>query len=517
MTQIALDVTQAKNDVTKRQAVAALQEFWPYYSEKLINTFRSAAEALDRNDADVVFLGARRALALHHVMRLAGEWPKTRGIILSDRFITLEQKNSGWSQQRAWPIDDTRTHGEAQARLEEAVKDLCGQDSIMGGEAKVALIFPTDKDPDPAAPLHGQFARALTRAVVPLFADFPVTQEVTVEASVLADLFSTSKRRLWQIADVTNTAAADVGGRSYSLFPKGDFLGAFADRLGPAAALVRLVKFRVFAMAQGYGAYRVRAVPLVLLHDQPADLVCKWLVESGLRHDPGSLRRESAGLALMGFLLSRVLLDYMNDQLGDGWFGQQSLVEDFEFTQVAMTDAISQAASSGRLESLTTLSGLEPQTPKMVEPVLDLLPDWRSSDDMLVMGDNVVINRRRAVGETELDSVRVEFLQAALDALPKTLSSVDGNDESDGRGFRTLGELTQTLSDQVGHPVGEHTVSLALDVLNDLGNAVPVLRCRTDATVVRGYRRGEQVEAIPSRLPGRYAAFDTVEWAGCEN
>jgi hypothetical protein len=477
----------------RRAARAALLDIWRNNRDPLIETFQAGYRAIDHAEADVVFLGARGATAFHHLLRLAGQAEFHRGRVLSDRFIALEDR-AVWEGQRAWLIDDRQTYGQAKQRLKKAAGGLCGEGFIVGDDVHVAL----DSKRGEGNKLHEQYALALGRACTPLFADFPITCEITVSAQDLVRLTSAEGLRRWDIANVTNTVVAPMGGRSYSIFPHGGFLRGFQDRVGTAASLIRMVKLRVFAFAQGRTGYRLRLVPMVLLNEQPIDVVRRWLIDSGLPNDKDREEQPGPALALMGYLLSRVWLDYVSDELGGDWFGGQPLVEDLEFTRVAMSEVLSRAAGADRLGSLQALQG--PTTEDLREPVFDLL-SREVERRLFAVGDSIKGDGR--VGADEL----VAFLDTVRRLLPETEPAAPE------KAFKTLAELAVALSAELGHrEVGDFTVSLALDVLNDLGHAVPVLRTR-DGKATRGYRRGEKAGPIDTIMPGKYSAFQVMDWA----
>ncbi|MDR1387480.1 MAG: hypothetical protein LBJ44_07850 [Propionibacteriaceae bacterium] len=511
-------------EVQRRQAGYALIDLWMQFLNPLLDTFESGRNALDRGLADVLLLGARRALAVYHLFRLAGLDEHRRGTVLSDRFLALEKAGDWDRHTKAWLFDDCSQYGRAKERLEDAARCLWGQDSVVDGWAHVALqVPPTSRRParstadgqaraasedtgsDWGRALHGQYALAFARAGVPLFADFPVSTQFTADVSTLAKLLNqTRSGQRFDAVDVTNTAVANQGGLFYSLFPRQDFVSGFAQEIGPAAQLVSLVKLRVFSFADGRSTYRVRVVPIVLTKELDSELVLDWLrrigrpvaeevetTSSDERENARKLRdrQAAAGLDLIGFMLARRFMDYVNQRVPD-LFDGQLLKEDPEFTAVAMSPTIDRMASDC-FDSLKELAS--GATEVLPSAKFDLAEGWESGRDMLTVGD-----RSKRSGNDDPP----EFLQVVLDALPKAVGEFED--------FVTLTQLQEELK-RLGRSFTIYDLSVALDILNDLGFAVPVLTCR-DGQAVRGYRQGEQAGRIKTRMPGVYSAYDESYW-----
>ncbi len=466
----------------------------PAVRRQLLGLIEGAHDALDTERVDVVLLAARRMACVYGLLRENGLPAPTRGTVVSDRFLALHPPQD-WDGKRVLVLDDTRVTGATlDARLVEA-RALVGPDGEV--LASVALDFGPDAPPSVSLfgvepmrvyqvrhkdGLHNQFARAFGDNLLPYFTDFPMTTSLRATAEQFDRLLTAPE---WLTVDVTNSAAAGSGARAYSLFPTGDGLAAVRDALRPCAELLEIVKLRVFSADDG-STVNVRLVPLVLTGGLDAESLraCFDALGHPLSDDDRATGQAAAALS---FLLSRALLDALRPLLAKTL--DQDIAEDDTFGQFTFGPALharlaewSRHGAGGPLELVRPVEGDRPWQADGPDFGWDHAP--APYGPFLVLGDDAVFpsfERLRA-------SVR------AAGGVP---------------GWPSHASALGALADASGG--NRPAASLAVDVLNDLGYAVPGYYC-SDGAVRRGYRQGEAhmpddlTDLAPGRLGGQLAS-----------
>jgi hypothetical protein len=549
-------VSKLRNRTTRQQeaALSALMAFRRPTRDRLVSLFREATESLAAGQSDLVILGARRATTFYHVLRLAGVVPTPQQTphrqVLSDRFMALEEADKWSGGRNVFLVDDTKVTGQSEKTLLRLAKNMKfdvtpDHDGKQG--VRVALDYsdpngyPKYGDGSPTwlgkgdPHLHDEYTRAFARALTPLFADAPISEEASVSVETMNRAVKTlikgseGSQGSWEVANVTNAAIATDGGRNYTLFPRDDFLRELVDRFGPAANLVSVVKLRLFTMSDGLNRVRFRLVPLVLMENLSVEAVAEWLLRVKLinndqlkilvgsatkdsfdKIEKGLRRKLGPALALMSYLLGRIFLQLFNERTALELFGQ-ALIEDSQFTSVAMSERLESIIIPDNLRFLFNLPGCREKSPSDLVELLNpsfIFPEgeeWLAGEDIFGVGDDLC------------------YPVFSQNWLPKRETT--NGDEGKPK-FLTLDELVEQLkvsgdfaaTNQVTNSTWRNTVSLMLDVLNDLGHAVPVLRLRADSSTgqllsVRGYRCGENAQPIIAGLEGNFSAFGKTRMA----
>ena len=264
--------------------------------------------------------------------------------------------------------------------------------------------------------------------------------------------------KAWRTIDVTNAVISGSPARVYTLFPRDGLISDFLQEMGDIASIVELVKIRLFAHDDG-GVVRVRFVPLVLTHPMTETSVQRWVREMGFVPN-GSSEQSAQALGLISFMLSRALLQTLQE-FTEREFGL-TLEEDAELTRLMIGDDLNGISTE------TYLNGL-----RALEPDSD----------------------------------------AAVGATVRPVFAWPNGQPDEGSHYIIVGDDAVTTVARIAEAGRSNvlTASLAIDVLNDLGFAVPASLSH-DGYVFRGYRAGEVAlrrlsDLQPSPHGGRLAAF----------
>jgi|GEM_PF-2144858 len=429
---------------------------------------------VDEGRADALVLVARRMACTYALLHASDETPLS-GRACSDRFLQLADP-VGWQGRRVILLDDTRATGSTLSERAKNIERLVGEPGRV--DPRPAITIP-EENSEEHYELHNQFARAFSDGLQPFFTDFPVTKAIDVDAIVFEDLLA---HDAWRTVDVTNAIVSGSPARAYSLFPLNGIAHALLDELGDLARLVEVVKVRVFARNNG-DRTEVRFVPLILTSPMEANSVQEWIARVGLRPN-GSADQSAQALSLISFMLSRRLLDVLGEFMRRT-FGLR-LEEDGWLTRLMLGDLDTRTTDHylrqfGVLEKYGKASS-GPLPPVFIWP--EGLND--SGEYHVLAGDDLVKGAFECLSAAQLD-VRAPR-RPGWEKNATTMAQIAEHDESNLM-----------------------TASLAIDVLNDLGYAIPASLTH-GGYVFRGYRAGEvALEPLDKRPAsphgGRLAAF----------
>lgn len=455
---------------------------------RLLDMLDDAIRRLDLGEVDVVVLAARRMACLYSLLAASGLRSPTSGVILADRFLELAVDADAWAGRRVLILDDTRRTGRTVADRIERMRRLVGPT----GRVEVDVVVIADnvelsaEDPEiprstpvrlseaELADLSRDFARVFGQGLMPYFTDFPVSKEITITIERLEELLNSDD---WLTVDVTNAAIAGSENRTYSLLPRGMLLDDLRSSLGAAAELLEICKVRLFTSDGGLDV-RLKAVPVVSF-----GALDRSSLENANRAMGGSLSEVWQWVGLATYAIARVVLKEFADHAMP--IVEQAFSEDEAITDINLGPAVRDRLSAefGSLEPLALVARANSGTISATEQELQwggkLIDDQAS---LLVWGDDLVA--------PVFDPVHALLVE----------------EPEDPRWSERAVEL-HSLADQLG--ANTTTTSLAVDVLNDLGNTVPCYYER-EGVVYRGYRPGEASfgfgELSTGRLGGRLAS-----------
>jgi hypothetical protein len=435
--------------------------------DDLVGLITGAIADVERDDADIILLAARRMTCLYALMQKEGlEPPRSEGrdiLVVSDRFIEL-LPDGAWAGKRVILLDDTTVTGFTIQHRTDRTRRLVGDTGTIS--PRVALNLKNSsrfrKPRIDSLDLHNQFARAFGTNLVPFFTDFAISREIEIRPALLDRMLA---NREWRTVDVTNQVLAGTGARAFSLFPSAAFATRLADALGDVSRLIETTKIRMF-VDDDFGQLRMRIVPIVLTHALDEKSVKAWLKAVGVESN-GSPEQSAHAAGLITMMLSRELLRVFAKFA----FEEFDLLvdEDLGLSALAL-GRLADGETNNRLDTLATLSAdVGGGTQLRADPYFTW-PGGIAEDGShyTIVGDDAVLDGYR-------DLVRI----------------------------RGKGKQTTTLK-QIAAESGSNVTasSIAIDVLNDLGYSVPVFSV-SQGKVFRAYRPGESVRDLANLVPGR--------------
>lgn len=450
----------------------------PDHRRQLAEHVAEAVSAVEEGRADVLVLAARRMTCIYALLHANGNSLLLPGRALSDRFLQLADP-AAWSGRHVILLDDTLVTGGTLGEREANIRRLVGRSGTVDAKAAIS-IDPDDADDHYA--LHNQFASAFGEGLLPFFTDFPVTGAIDLDGLSFERILAHDKA--WRTIDVTNAVISGSPARVYTLFPRDGLISDFLQEMGDIASIVELVKIRLFAHDDG-GVVRVRFVPLVLTHPMTETSVQRWVREMGFVPN-GSSEQSAQALGLISFMLSRALLQTLQE-FTEREFGL-TLEEDAELTRLMIGDDLNGISTRTYLNGLRAL---EPDSDAAVGATVRPVFAWPNGQPdegshYIIVGDDAV-------------TPGFECLAATQESVGVPRASGWEKDAT------TVARIAEAGRSNV------LTASLAIDVLNDLGFAVPASLSH-DGYVFRGYRAGEVAlrrlsDLQPSPHGGRLAAF----------
>lgn len=445
---------------------------------RMIDLFIDATRALDEGVYEVVILGARRMACLYGLMLTAGLPSPRRGTFVSDRFLEFAQEAEWWTKPRkVLLLDDSHRTG---ASLRRRLDRLAGAGS-GDHELTTHVCYYEVNDNGPPDPMAvglsadecqrtgHEIAAALAEGVVPLITDFPISHEIVASHKEFEQFMNCDG---WSSYDVTTSIVAGTGTRSYSLVPTPELLDSIREQLGPLGGLLEVAKVRIFADV-GFRQVRFRVVPIVLLGSVLESDIARIFAAKGyasIGADPNG-----TGLAVVSYMLSRLLLA--------------------RFRESAASDEISISTDYGLLEvyfgrALLDQIRAENQTDHFSD--FDQLMESGSALDLLADAN---LNEQLGQFDAILSSGRYMIGDDLVRPIQGVLSLLDAQGED--RAFTTMSTVSRHLK------ASTHVIGLALDVLNDLGHAVPRFVRDEKGGLARGFRPAEHIVAM-----GTYASID---------
>jgi len=449
----------------------------PEHRLSLAKQVAEGLSAIENDQADMLVLAARRMTCIYALLQADKQPFPLQGKVLSDRFTQLADP-AEWAGRHVILLDDTRVSGGTLQARAENLRRLVGKTGNV--DARAAICIDPDAVDEHYA-LHNQFARAFADGLLPFFTDFPVTE--TLELSGL-EFEKILAHDAWRTVNVTNAVVSGSRARAYSLFPRDGLVRELLNELGDSASAVEIAKIRVFAYDDG-DAVRVRFVPLVLTCPMAEPSVQRWVEEIGLVSN-GSTEQSAQALGLVSFMLSRALFRVFQ-RLSAREFGLE-LAEDEDITRLMIGDDLNGISMETYLSSLETLKPHRVGNADATAPPVISWPDGHADGGSQygIIGDDVVV--------------------PGFDCLAVTQERIGAH--------RAKGwEKEATTMERIMEAGKSNilTASLAIDVLNDLGFAVPAPLTH-GGYVFRGYRAGEVALRELDRLKlsphgGRLAAF----------
>lgn len=462
---------------------------------RLLDLIEQATADLKDETFHVVVLAARRMSCLYSLLRLDGLPAPANGLVLGDRFLEMSPEQEDWNGKKVLVLDDSRVSGKTLSDRVVRLEKMVGSDGSVKADVVVATSAsdvgvplrsePIVLDKYEMAHLNRDYARVFSKALMPYFTDFAISSAELITVEALETLLENGP---WTSVDVTNVAAAGSSHRTYSLLPNDEVIHDFEARFNPTPGVIEVYKIRLFTADAGTSV-RVRAVPIVSFAPLNTDSV----------HEAVSSSR-SIGDDLSAVQLIRILTLVLSQELLDSFSRTCESLIDVSFVR---DDVISEVNGGPRLDDYTAailgnlrvIQRLRPArepAKEGTEGVQRIRWQRHKLDDrpwFLVLGDNLV------------DPVFKRLIE--LGNKYKDDDPVDTDSYWAANSVALQHEAVQLGSNSA-------TLSLAVDVLNDLGIAVPQYYSHGGA-LFRGYRPGETALAdsfsSPGRLGGRLASL----------
>lgn len=427
-----------------------------YERRSFVDSLLEARNRLDSGDLDVVVVAARRMTCLYSLFRSAGLRAPSRGEVTSDRFLTLRNLDD-WRGKRILLLDDTKITGYTLDKRLATLRSCVPKAEISGGVVLDLSVNPP-RDARSVAEirqrLHLEFAAVFGENLIPYFTDFPTTTERELAPSGFSKLLEMPG---WTCVDVTNRALARSRCRSFTLLPPDGLVARYCRSLGIPSSWLKVAKLRVISRDDGVDtAFRV--IPIILTDPIPNDRLLELAGRVGLPTWGAGVAAELMGL--VSYVLSVHFLEYAREAIRAA-VGIDVDV-DASIEQLVMgSDLRALLGSMGSgLEAWLSSSNLRDFETEFDGGIGLQLGEERVSEfaSYLILGDDLV----RPAFEI--------FFNAEASGETRTYLPVDVGSR---RAKENLGSY-----------------SLALDVLNDLGFAVPEFRSMGEVSC-RVFRNGE--------------------------
>ncbi len=429
----------------------------------------------------------------------------------------LEQDLSKFSGKRVALVDDTLILGSTLGIATRQLRSVGAQVS--------SYVLAIDKDnwlPELAQPdrsmmvlehtamltLCANGVEALAVAGIPYLADFPVTRPLKLTRRRL-DLFHALQK--WIPFPLTSERQAKFGTLTFSILPTDEATDRIETALGPLANLTDISKIRAYALAKD-GEYWFRFVPITTVKPLPVEKV-EGLWEGALDHAKlvstardvlnEHLKAPKAKLRFLQYCASVHLGRVFGEDLRDGVglkeaprFDGREAGRLFGPWLVPAIDALHrhEPGSGAKLEVAPS------RVPEEVEQVsreeLLAVVSEKVETSPAAGARNVFTDLSRAFTQLYHDHEIPARKEARL--LGPAIFDADAS-IAPHRDRLEYGIAWDTLVDcMLRHeavrttPQRSNRLSLLLDVLIDMGIAVPVL-CERDGILFRAYRHGEDV------------------------
>lgn len=501
---------------TDRPAARPLDRLLRHISDvpvrrRLMDMLRRAYSRLEEDETLTVVLAARRMACLHALAVTHGDLGRdaqgsVSNRVISDRFL-MQFPREWWTGRHVLVLDDSVNTGRAIRRRLERLRQLgLGDDAI---EVEVAVtststepyapvrrlidsgsVPPLRRDGRQIAELSRQFARLFALENLPYFTDFAVSQRVDHDPIVDLDEVDDAFFRF----DVSSAAVSGTGGRSLVLVPREP--DELLTRL-PAAlrSRVDLLKLRLFLSRSERGGVFARCVPIITFEPLDLDFLRTVLgrCEVPSVQNEGDARAPSAEAEaleaeeLLNELAIRAgitLLDRLRDSTagsdGDAGLWRGISCEVFRVDTHLMK--LLTGLTEGQLAPLPSLGQDGEDDGARLDPRHLTAFKWPGDGSSL---EELPAHAWIIVGD---DIVRVVY-----ELLRKLVTEYE--DPSEPPRARLRFSLAQLAKVCEASPLA---VSLAIDVLNDLGTAVPgnVWDGR-ERVIHRSYAPGEVDSLLP--------------------
>lgn len=506
--------------------------------------FDIAQKLIFGSHIDVVVLSSRRLPCMYQLLVGAGMPPLRGAQIIGDQALDFIPDPT-W--QRALVLDDTVILGSTLAALHTRVRSLPGIASVITR----AVCLDTDqaapyllnsanlkalnrRDSHSVQQLSGEIIKCLYRQGVPLFSDFPVSNQLLITQERWLHFLQQDS---WLIADTTAPILDELDRSALVLVPSRSYRRySLAGLPTSITNMVEVVKIRAYVKSEHSEQVSLRLVPLCILKPAtPAD-ISKSLHElmrdvslPALGHWLETLSRE-AQQRLLQFLVSSYFLFrslsksavHLSSETGPQLF--ESLSADLSFgprwpdildildglSVLAKGDYPSAPSYSFVLDSprpypLLSKPGLKKIIGEQQEIVASVgLPLKPKAGEVSKVGlafSHAVASTFGYIAETyEKPQRRAIARLGSMQRYRQELSKPE-RERVLGFGF-TLQELGRllTLADADDDEWGLSAISLALDIGNDLGIVVPITRYDSVRDLVyRCFRLGETavLAAVP--------------------
>lgn len=505
--------------LSRRELV--LGQFDPSWTASLLEFAKDIARA----DAEAYVFMARKSLCLYDVLVGLGAPPVERAL-LSDRALDCDLE--GLHGKRIMLVDDTLILGTTLAKAQRRLARL-------PGTTIESVVFCRNTDwsddrvfrPDRVyldLPDHGTQTFCASEVLAfslfprPYVSDFPMLGPLRVRDTELQSLLSATEFATRNLSSSLQQAN-DVS--VFTFFPGQALVDELRRSWGPElASLVDLVKVRAFGR-RSQDATFFQVVPVVTLKPLQADdiagitehLLGRLAPKAGtdterVLHD---IRTPVAQQRLIGYLLGA--------SLGRRWLG--STERDLQREVPAQFNQIECDRLFGPWVG-PAVQRLSEATDLLLEPAPATPVRWipaKPPAEALALAGEALPEMTSAQCEVRADQdlIVADFCRAFLrlyDAreIPArnevrrlgALALDAGPDEAPNRDRLEFGLAWSSLLDWFCTTYGAGrgtdttaTLSLVLDICNDLGIAVPVTSYR-DGVVMRGYRHGEDVKFADS-------------------
>lgn len=443
-----------------------------------VDSLIEARDRLDNGDLDVVVVAARRMTCLYSLFLSAGLRSPRRGEVTSDRFLTIRNLDE-WRGKRVLLLDDTKITG-CTIESRAAVLRACAPEAEIDEKVVLDLSVDPPRDSRDIAEirqhLHLEFAAIFGEKLIPYFTDFPTSTECKLAPSDFSKLLEMPG---WTCVDVTNRALARSRCRSFTLLPPDGLIESYCQSLGIPCSWLKVAKLRVISRDDGAGTV-FRVVPIVLTGPFPNDRLLALAAKCSLRTEGDGVAAEMMGL--VSYLLSVQFLKYMRGE-----------IEVVTGVEVNADASIEQLVMGAELRAL-------------LPSILDGLESWLSTVDLSDFDAEVEGDSGLQLGDQRVTEFASYLILGDNLVRPAFKLFFSGESNGEQRTYIPIDVGSRQAKENVG------SYSLALDVLNDLGFAVPEFKS-LDGVSCRVFRNGEP-NAWPTVGPlgGRLALLaETME------
>ncbi len=508
----------ASRGSSRRTRIDLLSPMPPEFVPPLI-AFASYIASLD---VDYIIFMARKAVRLHDLLVSAGcEIPKAQILTSS----ILDQSLAPLLGKRVAIVDDTLILGTTFAEAERTL-------TAAGVRSIYKVVFAIDEDnrcrdltdidknfvglsESQMLTFCANEVESLAIGAVPYIADFPMSRKIRVARSNIERVFSLPG---WDSFSLSSARQEAAGVFYYTHVPDVGALPGLADALGELSKIVDIVKVRTFVLGSS-GGYLIRVVPIITLHPLSEDrieVLFSILVDFLNQSDPSAENRLTENLQSAKSKL-RLLQYFISLLIGRGFL---SSLADATGQRRPMSFDLEEAARlfgpwlRGDIDLLHTIADQlmaggrdAPEFSSKVDH--DALP---APVRALIRKDLTTFALSRTGGDGNTRRLFYDLLQVFVQLhvqyeLPARREvrqlgrrALDaGLDEAPHRNRLKVGfAWTSLVKDLLArHQLNARAdrpilLSLMLDVLIDIGIAVPIL-CQHEGVLFRAYRHGEPV------------------------